>query len=286
MGEEFESLKLHEESSEDDMKFIIQYNLINNKQLMQIKDVVEKYPHEYVGVIPFSKEITSDEPLNGTEYIPYGSTSLIERTCGLGWKGCYFDLNTFNYKTFTDNRDDMLNNNVLTIKDAMEFLKTQPENNLWFTRPSKDLKQFTGRVASSESCLKYFTNALLVDTSSVAQLKPDTEIVLSEPRNIDAEYRWFVIDRKVVSGSMYRNNGYLFKQRVTDKKMIDEAQTFADKWLPHDNCVMDLALVNGKVKVIEFNCLNGSGFYDNDIDAVFEAMWNYEKEKVGSAKKD
>ena len=240
---------------------MIQYNLIREEQLLKIKDAIEKYPHEYVSVLPFSHEIKADNPIEGTDYIPYGSTTFVSLANELKWKGCYFDIERFDYEFYIKNRNDMLNSNVLTIKEALEFLKNEPKNKIWFTRPSKDLKQYTGLVVNTEECIKYFSNALLADTSSVAQLKPDTKIVLSEPKNIDAEYRWFVVNRKVISGSMYRNNGFLFKQKITDLKMIEEAQKFADGWLPHDNCVMDLALVDGEVKVIEFNCINGSGFY-------------------------
>lgn len=258
------------------MKFIIQYNLINEDHLQKIRKAVEGFPHEYVSVLPFSHEIRADEPLEGKDYIPYGSTLFVSLSHELNWKGCYFDLDKFNYSAFVKNRNDMLNGNIITIKEAIEYLKTQQSDKMWFTRPSKDLKQFTGLVNPSHECVEYFTNALAADTSSIAQLKPDTDIVLCEPRNIDAEYRWFVVNRKVVSGSMYRNSGFMLRQRVSDQKMIEEAQSFADKWLPHDNCVMDLALLDtGEVKVIEFNCLNGSGFYDNDEKAIFKALWEY-----------
>lgn len=41
---------------------------------------------------------------------------------------------------------------------------------------------------------------------------------------------------------------------------------------------MDLALGSDevKVKVIEFNYINASGFYDNT--AVFDSLWNFHKE--------
>ena len=262
------------------MKFMVQYNLINEDQLLKIKKGIDKYPHEYVSVLPFSHEIKADEPLQGTDYIPYGSTLFISLSHELKWRGCYFDLNTFHYGAFSKNRKDMLNGNVLTVKEALEYLKTQPKDKMWFTRPSKDLKQFTGVVNSSESCLEYFTNALAADTSSIAQLKPETEIVLSIPQNLESEYRWFVVNRKVVSGSSYRREGLMYTELVTDPKMIAEAQSFADDWLPHENCVMDLASVDGKMKVIEFNCLNGSGLYRNDVDAIFGAIWEYEKGKT------
>lgn len=262
------------------MKFMIQFNMIREEQLRKLQHVAVDYPHEYVSVIPFSHEIRADNPIDGKDYIPYGSTLFVSLATELKWKGCYFDLENFNYGAAIKNRNDMLNSNITTIKESLEFLKTQPEEKVWFVRPSHDLKQFTGLVTTSASCIEYFTGALEADSSSVAQLKPETSIVLSQPRNIEAEYRWFVVGGKVVSGSMYRNSGFLFQQRVEDQKMIDEAQSFADGWLPHKNCVMDLALTDGEVKVIEFNCINGSGFYDNDVKAIFEAMWQYEQSRL------
>ena len=261
------------------MKFIVQYNLIQEEQLLKIKDAVEKYPHEYVSVIPFSHEIRADNPLEGTDFIPYGSTTMVNIADERKWRGVYFDIAQFNYQAALDNRDDMLNSGLYTIKDAVEFLKTQSEDKVWFTRPSNDLKQYSGRVADTKVCLKYFGDALIGESSEISKLTPETMIVLSEPQNIDAEYRWFVVGKKVVSGSLYRHSGQLFRQRITDPKIIAEAQTFADGWLPNDNCVMDLALVGGEVKVIEFNNINGSGLYDNDATAIFDALWKYEEER-------
>jgi hypothetical protein len=99
--------------------------------------------------------------------------------------------------------------------------------------------------------------------------------VLCEPQNIKAEWRWFVVGGKVISGSMYRAHNQLRKMRVVEQDLINEAQLLADKWLPDECCVMDLALVGEELKVIEFNCINSSGFYDNDVNAIFEALWNY-----------
>lgn len=77
---------------------------------------------------------------------------------------------------------------------------------------------------------------------------------------------------------MYRAHDQLRKENVdNDKSIVVEAQAFADKWLPNDNCVMDLALIDGQLKVLEFNCINSSGFYDHNVDAVFKALWDYSR---------
>jgi len=50
----------------------------------------------------------------------------------------------------------------------------------------------------------------------------------------------------------------------------------ANKWLPYDCVVMDIAeLATGEYKVVEFNSINSSGFYEHNITAVVEALSNY-----------
>jgi hypothetical protein len=36
---------------------------------------------------------------------------------------------------------------------------------------------------------------------------------------------------------------------------------------------MDLALVDGEMKVIEFNTINSSGLYDHNTEAIILALW-------------
>lgn len=250
---------------------------MNEEQLLAVKQAVSPYPHEFVGVIPFSHEITSEKPLEGLDYIPYGSTLLTNLAYEKGWKGLHFDLNTFNYKAALWNRIDMLNGNVMTLREAINMLEYAPEGKMWFVRPSEDLKQFSGQVIESVECYHWFNDMLECETSGSYKLEPATPVVICEPQPIAAEWRWFIVGGKVVSGSQYRIHNQLRKERVTCQKMIAEAQTFADKWLPDPCCVMDLALVHGELKVIEFNTINSSGFYDNDIPAIFKALWEYHR---------
>ncbi len=260
------------------MKFIIQYNLINEQQLLKIKDAVDEHPHEYVSVLPFSHEIKSDNVLDGVDYIPYGSTLFVKLAKELNWKGLYFDRNKFNYSEALKNRDDMLNENVITAENAIKLLKEKPENSEWFIRPSHDLKQFSGMTMTAKQIAEWLEQAILIDSSTNEKVELNTDVVVSKNKYIKAEWRWFIVNRKVISGSMYRCKGQVSKEKVIEKTIIDEAQKLAEKWLPHENCVMDLALVENDLRVIEFNGINASGFYDHNVKDVFNALWNYEKE--------
>ena len=256
------------------MKFLIQHNLINPAHLAAIERATASYPREFVGCIPFTREITSNAPLEGADFIPYGSTLLTTIAASNGWIGLHFDLAKLNYAEFIKHRDDMLNERVLPIGDAVAFLAAQDPNSEWFTRPSQDLKQFSGQVMKAIHIRDWFQD-MLQDGEGDYFVKPDFEVVISKPKTISAEWRWFVVGGKIVSGSMYRAHGQMRQEQAVDAALIAEAQMLADKWLPHDCVVMDTALVGDDVKVIEFNCINASGFYQHDIDAIFKALWDY-----------
>ena len=157
---------------------------MNEDQLHKVADAVKKYPHLFVGVIPFSKEITSEFPLIGVDYIPYGSTLLTNLASKLNWAGLHFDRTKLNYRNFIDHHPDMLNSNVLNICDAIDWLETVNPNIELFTRPSEDLKQYPGQVMRAGDIYNWFKDisknfTLYIDSSNI---NSDTEVVLCNPK--------------------------------------------------------------------------------------------------------
>lgn len=258
------------------MEFIIQHNLINQKQLEKIDSTVKQYPHRYVGVIPFTHEITSDKPLKGKEYFPYGSTRLTEIAYDKGWFGLCFNDNFNMSKSLQYRSRDMLNKGyIFRAGMSKSYLEDWKGNDI-FVRPNNDLKHFSGMVIDKNEFIAWMVDAtnMPLESGSYA-IDPEMLIMVSKPKNIQAEFRWFVVDGNCVSGSMYRHKGQTKHEKCISKELFDEAQKFADGWLPHRTVVMDLALENDEVKIIEFNCANSSGFYDNDVGAVFDAWWRW-----------
>lgn len=257
------------------MKFAVQYNLMNENQLHQSAEAVKPYPHVFVGVVPFSREITANEPLEGVDYIPYGSTLMTNIAKDLGWRGLHFDLSQMNYRTFAMHHPDMLNSNILQCSDAITFLKSFDPKTKFFTRPSEDLKQYSGQVIEAGELWPWLQSMNEAVGGGSYYMSRDTDIVIATPQEISAEWRWFIVGGQIVDGSMYRAHGQLRKMHETDKAVIAEAQALADKWLPDQCVVMDTALVGDNVCVVEFNCINASGFYDNDVAKIFKALWEY-----------
>ena len=261
------------------MKFVLETK-IHPENVEKIKSILIKHdiPYALVEVIPFSREITSSEPLVGTQYLPYGSSTLTIEFQKAGWQGQYFDPNTFKMDVCKNHRNDLLNDTEpLSIKDAIVFLQKQEPKSLWFTRPTEDLKSYTGQVIEAKECADWLKSAISCDSSTASQLKESTQIILSEPRNLQAEWRWFIVAGKVVDGSMYRLRGQVHQAHEDDLDVLAQAQSFANKWLPNACCVMDLALVDSELKLIEFNTINSSGFYAHDIEKIIVTLWDYFK---------
>lgn len=252
---------------------------MNLNQLEVVRKAVEKFPTDFCGLIPFSREITGTD-LSRKDYIPYGSTLLTTLGLEYEWEGLHFDLSKFNYQAALDNRDDMLNSAPMRLDAAINYLSEMIPDAEVFVRPSEDLKQFSGQTISAIDAHDWFKSMMECQTSGSYKLDPDTMVVVSEPKNIAAEWRYFIVGGEVVSGSIYRLRNQLRSIYETDTAVLSEARGFANKWLPDQCCVMDLALLSDdSVKVIEFNCINASGFYANDVPIVFDALWEYHKEK-------
>lgn len=259
------------------MKFLVQYNLMNSVQLELTRTAVAPFPHEFVGCIPFTHEVTSTVPIVGTDYIPYGSTLFTNIAMEKKWSGLCFDLSQFNYKTASANRKDMLNSDgtILPAAALVKLLDNVSPIVEYFTRPSEDLKHYSGGVMTVAELSDMLTSMMAAVGGGSYYLNPQTDILISEPKKIDAEWRWFIVDGKIVSGAMYRAHGQLRKAIELDPIVIKEAQEKADVWLPHPCCVMDTALVNDKLYVVEFNCINSSGFYGHDVNLIFSELWKY-----------
>ena len=91
----------------------------------------------------------------------------------------YFDIDKFNYRESLKNRADMLNDNVITIEEAIKFLKEQPKESIWGVRPAEDLKKFSGEVMKARECY----NLLLAARSEVDLCQQqDTEKFFADTR--------------------------------------------------------------------------------------------------------
>ncbi len=153
-------------------------------------------------------------------------------------------------------------NDEMVITTASQFASGLRSGESMFVRPTKDLKSFPGGVVTGDTVEKWLAG--LEDTS--------VRVAASRPREIIAEYRLFIVGGRIITGSQYKANGRLYSKRI-ETSGYEPFEMAVNGWLPMDTCVMDMALTpEGEYRVVEFNCINCSGFYDHDLKALVTAL--------------
>jgi hypothetical protein len=97
---------------------------------------------------------------------------------------------------------------------------------------------------------------------------------VAEVREIDAEWRLFLVGSSVVSGSMYRPSA----ERSLPKELVEFAEAAAQRFRPAPVFVMDMARVEHTWKIVECNCFNGSRFYEADVNAIVRAVSRFQEQ--------
>jgi len=141
-----------------------------------------------------------------------------------------------------------------------------------FIKPSSDLKAFVAGVLKAGTTVEEY---ILSSTHQMTYL--DEHVLVSELKQPGVEYRFvcICIDGEAIAGSSYLDHGKFCLNKPVDKSMLKMASEFASLYRPSDIYVMDLALSVNDVSIVEYNCWNGSGLYNIDMERLFMDVENY-----------
>lgn len=219
-----------------------------------------KLPFHEVAVTRGQPELP-DFPNAGDPVVFHGRSTLIQRAAGhpLWHKAVFFSPERFRHDAYVAGyASAMLNAHARLLSvDQLLASNYHPSAPL-FVRPADDSKAFTGRSLRFSECERLFCE---LQTSAL-------EVVVGEAYEIDAEYRLFLVDAKVVGGSMYRPSA----EPTLPDELIQFAERAAQNWTPAPVFVMDVARVDRTWKIVECNCFNGSRFYEADVTAIVRAV--------------
>ena len=251
------------------MQWLIQHTGLPDTQTTKLLEAVQdrKLPFVPVGHIPFSHEITGLESMDLT--LPsmfYGSVQLTRQLAATPSipKCTLFEEDWFDPREWRGKRTDLLNEiqSVVPVSYIREWWCKQPV----FIKPEDPIK-FKGQVLEPE---KEDWDNWLIEHS---HLDGEDLIVISPVQKIDKEWRFFVLDGQIITGSLYKRDGYLCVREPITEEVWQVARNATKQWLPSPNIVMDIALLrSGQYKVIEFNCFNSSGFYNCDVGKIVDYM--------------
>jgi hypothetical protein len=254
------------------MRWVIQSNLGNKEDSERIRDICirQGYGHEFITVIPFTKEIPSIS--NDQPTVFYGATNFINNIYESGrWNpGTFFNAENFTVRAYVEHYKEHMINHPCEFSTIGKFASShQPMDKQFFVRPIKDLKEFAGDVMEFNDMVRWERNIrYLPGCDNNPTLTVDTEIVVSEPHGIAHEWRVFIVNGKVSSGSHYRSYMKLDSNNDFPQRVIEFVERMCEIWVPAPVFVMDVGESAGNLFIIECNCFNSSGFYKSNIEKI------------------
>lgn len=267
--------------------YVIQENLFREDHYKMLISSLERISAKYtvVRIFPFVDKIVdvSTIPLDNYEldlledFNPsddkifiFGALKLSRIALERGWKpGSLMNSNHdfIKYKEYY--KDNLLNYDslILSLGESIEWVN---HFDLKFIRPTKDSKSFAGNVFSYFEWEDLKENYLHNYRSS--EFNENTQIQVSTVKKIKKEFRFWIIDGKVVTGSQYRMGSFPFLSENIDDDAISFVEEMVDVFQLAEAFVMDVALTDWGWKIIECGCINCAGFYRSDIQKILFAI--------------
>ena len=176
-------------------------------------------------------------------------------------KGLFFDDQAFRWSTFREHWGEAMlapEGRLSSLAEAQAELQKVEKA---FVRPDEDSKVFDGGVFDAPG--------LLAKTRNLPSVTP---VIVAAPRVIDAEWRFFIVDKEVVGCSEYRRWGEPSMDGYVPHRAIDLAADLIQHWGPAPVYCLDLAMEGDRIGVVEANCFNAARFYGADAGAVLNAV--------------
>lgn len=229
-----------------------------------------KIPFSMHKIIPFVQEIEPDADPKG-HVIVYGTYGMRHLSKKKGWVPGSFDLADITYADHIKHWGSfMLNSDSIfcTFDEVPKYLKDSP----LFLRPVVDSKFFSGKLIEREEFMSWHHRVMDLKEDDGSLVKGSTEVMLAVPKKIMAEYRTWIVDGKVVTASVYKRGGKFFQSDDVDHGVLWFAASRANEWGPSRAYVLDVALTENGLFIVETNTLNAAGLYAADVGKLVNAI--------------
>lgn len=231
-------------------------------------------PFHAIDIIPFTSTLP---PFDKTRRsIIYGSTTFnaIAANDPVLREGVFFDEQQFSIENYIKHWGRHMLNYEAKITTFQSLIDNSeyPEDKLLFIRPNDDNKSFAGELKQYYQIRAWFSQLSAIDNSL---LSPKSKIVVSEPYNIQYEWRLWIVNKRVIAASKYRQYFKLKKEAGCPDAVIDFAVDRCKEYTPHDVFVMDVCLCGDAYYIVECGCMNGAGFYKANIEDIIREVSAY-----------
>ncbi|WLQ15153.1 ATP-grasp domain-containing protein [Hahella aquimaris] len=254
--------------------WVVQSNLGDSDDAAKIESSCRGlgYDCAMIRVIPFATDLP-DIP-NDRPTIFYGSSNFITHAHRSGkWSPCaYFDERQFLFSEALRHYGNRLLNADARILTMEQFAQSGAnDEEVFFIRPNGDLKEFAGTITTFKA-FRDWADKLRPGGFTVDLSLP---MVAAKPKDIEHEWRLFIVAGMVVAASHYRADGRMQVFAGAPETVISFTEEMAATWSPAPVFVMDVAVCAGELYVLEINGFNSSGFYACDIEAIVREVSAY-----------
>ncbi len=273
------------------MLWLLNSNRTETQSFQNLIEILERFEIDYQKVKPipftlnfysedydsFDKEAVSVEPYIDTSRNIFvcGSYTLCKIAKDRGWFPGAFMNENFSYDLWINHygKENLLNGN--SIISSFENLNISLiEGERIFARPLEDTKSFNGGIFLKEDLI-ILRERILEFNQLDDPLNKDKKILVSKPIKILREYRLFIVDGIVITGSLYKLGNRVLYDSVVENEIISFAYRMIEKWVPDRAFVMDIAMLeDNSLKIVEINGINSAGFYASDLQKFVFAIEN------------
>lgn len=259
------------------MHYILQKNLYNE---VGYKDLIEalielNLTFSVVSPIPFTDQISPELNVEGP-VVCFGATAMMKRAKKFGWTPGFWSVDHLSMDVCQQILgEQMLNGDGWTT--TLGELRQQIIDRPLFIRPTTDGKLFAGGTMDPNKIKDWLEHT----NKYGEQVNMDTPVFVAPIKEIEAEYRFFVIGSTIV-GSRYKQWDQVYQASLTE--MEEENLTAfvrsiikmpdLESVLP-PAFVIDVAMLpqaDTGYKVVEFNCMNCCGMYRCDPMKIIMAV--------------
>lgn len=254
------------------MRLVVQSNLGCAKDLKSISEACARANIELVAckVIPFSDQLPDIDTKEPTVF--YGAVNWINKIHASGkWTPGTFLNPDLSFEVWDKAYGNLSFNHGAQISTLNELASQDFDDKTnFFIRPCSDNKEFSGQIMTMQDITEW--DSLLIGDAEYLASVP---ILYTEPNYITEEYRFFIVDERIVAGSRYRVGGRLSVSGVIPVEAETFAKTAMRVYSPQDIFVLDVCKSGGEWYVLELGSMNSAGFYESNVFQILYSIKEY-----------
>jgi hypothetical protein len=190
----------------------------------------------------------------------------------------FYDYEKFDQAYYLNLDLPLLNKGAISV-DAQEAKHMQFSENR-FVKPTSDGKAFVAGILTPGQTIEQ-----LILSKNHHQTVWDETILIAPEKKVLKEWRFFVLNGEIITGSQYCDNHQTKVEELNlTKKHIDAlacAKEYAKLYQPSQLFTLDICLEENKDwSIVEYNCFNCSGLYKASLPILKNVVEDFVSNRI------